>query len=39
MPKLYLATEPSGPSMKTSIPGPKSSEQIKWMDKVQVFFI
>jgi 4-aminobutyrate aminotransferase / (S)-3-amino-2-methylpropionate transaminase len=33
-PKIYLHTEPSGPSMKTPIPGPKSSEMIKLMDTV-----
>ena len=31
---MYINTEPSGPSMKTPVPGPKTSEMIKLMDSV-----
>ena len=36
VPKMFISTEPSGPSMKTTMPGPKTTEMVKWMDKVQV---
>ena len=34
--RAYLSTEPCSPSMNTTVPGPKSVEEIKKMNKVVV---